>query len=53
MNKYTCLGCACLKFFNDGVHDEKGLETTELDYLEGAPSTQHFCNTHCGLVLIL
>lgn len=39
-----------LKYLNDGVHDKKGLETTELDCLKGAPSTQNFCNTHCILI---
>lgn len=51
MNKYTSWD-ACLKFFNNGVHDKKGLETTELDYLKEAPSTQHFCNAHCFIKLI-
>lgn len=46
---------ACFKFFNCGLHDEKSLETIELDYLKGVPSSQHLCNTpyHCVLVLIL
>lgn len=41
----------CLMYLNDEVLDKKVLEATELDCLKGAPFTQHFCNTHCGLVL--
>lgn len=47
------LGVHPYNFLQIGVYNEKGLETTELDYVKGAPSTKRICNTQHVLVLIL